>query len=129
MPSAPAKTRKLLIIDDDQDICEVLACAIESTLGWETKVAYSGLTGLKMAAEDQPDLILLDIMMPGLNGRDTLGHLRRTPQTAHIPIVFISAIAQSRNHGELMALGPVAVIEKPFDPFELASQLDSIMAS
>jgi CheY-like chemotaxis protein len=128
MPTVALKTRKLLVIDDDHDICEVLACAIESTLGWDVTVAHSGLTGLKMAEEGQPDLILLDIMMPGLNGPDTLGYLRRTPQTAHIPIVFISAVAQTRNHNELMALGPVAVFPKPFDPFELADQLASLMA-
>ncbi len=128
MAISPAKTRKLLIIDDDHDICEVVACAIESMLGWEVIKAESGLTGLKMAEDEQPDLILLDIMMPGLNGRDTLGHLRRAPQTAHIPIVFVSAIVQNKNYNDLMALGPVAVFPKPFDPFELANQLASLMA-
>lgn len=114
---------KILYIDDEADIREVAQMSLELDPSFEVRTCDSGSAGLAMAAEWAPDLILLDVMMPAMDGPTTLAKLREEAATANIPVVFITARTQSREVDQLKELGASGVIAKPFDPMRLASQV------
>ena len=119
--------RRVLIVDDDDDVRNITELAASRIGKWDTVLAAGGLEGLEKARSVQPDVILLDVMMPGLDGPATLARLREDPATAHIPVVFLTAKAQ---HGELesyKALGACGVIVKPFEVAGFADQLRQIV--
>ena len=115
--------RKLLIIDDESDIREVAAMSLEAVCGWCVMQACSGKEGLELAQEHTPDAILLDIMMPDLDGPSTLQLLRSNSATAQIPVIFLTAKAQSADRKRFSDLGVAAVLSKPFDPMVLGEQI------
>ena len=115
--------RRILIIDDEDDIREVAALSLETIAGWEVVVAGSGAQGLAIAAECRPDAILLDVMMPGMDGPATFRELRRNPVTASIPVLLLTAKVQSSDQRRFADLGVQAVLFKPFDPLTLAKQI------
>jgi len=115
--------RRILIIDDEDDIREVAALSLETIAGWEIVVAGSGAQGLAIAAECRPDAILLDVMMPGMDGPATFRELRRNPVTASIPVLLLTAKVQSSDQRRFADLGVQAVLFKPFDPLTLAKQI------
>jgi two-component system OmpR family response regulator len=119
--------RHILHIDDEPDIREV----VELSLGLDPKFSMrscaSGREGLAAAAEFPPDLILLDVMMPGMDGPTTLSYLRENPRLAAIPVVFMTARAQTREIEMFLSLGAVGVIPKPFDPMMLATLVRQYM--
>jgi CheY-like chemotaxis protein len=115
--------RRILIIDDEDDIREVAALSLETTAGWEVVVAGSGAQGLAIAAESRPDAILLDVMMPGMDGPATFRELRRNPATAGIPVLLLTAKVQSSDQRRFADLGVQAILFKPFDPLTLAKQI------
>jgi len=115
--------RRILIIDDEDDIREVAALSLETIAGWEIVVARSGAQGLAIAAECRPDAILLDVMMPGMDGPATFRELRRNPVTASIPVLLLTAKVQSSDQRRFADLGVQAVLFKPFDPLTLAKQI------
>ncbi|MGB6745756.1 MAG: response regulator [Terracidiphilus sp.] len=119
--------RKILIIDDEDDIREVAALSLESVAGWEVVSASSGTLGLIRAAEDQPDAILLDVMMPGMDGPTTFRELRKNPVTAHIPVLLLTAKVQSTDQRRFADLGVEAVLFKPFDPLTLSAQISAVL--
>jgi len=92
-------------------------------------VASGGREGLEKAAQENPDLILLDVMMPEMDGYETIKALKSQPGTRHIPVVFLSARAQQAEIQKGRELGAIGYLVKPFDPMMLASQLDAIMSS
>lgn len=114
---------RVLHIDDEPDIREV----VEFSLGLDPDLAMrscaSGEEALAVVEGWAPNIILLDVMMPVMDGPTTLGQLRSNPRTAHIPVVFMTARAQSRELDLLRSLGAVGVISKPFDPMALAASL------
>ena len=116
-------SRRILIIDDEDDIREVAALSLETIAGWEIVVAGSGAQGLTIAAECRPDAILLDVMMPGMDGPATFRELRRNPVTAGIPVLLLTAKVQSSDQRRFADLGVQAVLFKPFDPLTLAKQI------
>jgi CheY-like chemotaxis protein len=115
--------RKILIIDDEDDIREVAAISLESVAGWEVVRASSGAQGLARAAAEQPDVILLDVMMPGMDGPTTFHKLRQNSATAQIPVLLLTAKVQSSDQRRFTDLGVQAVLLKPFDPLILSSQI------
>jgi len=115
--------RKILIIDDEDDIREVAALSLESVAGWEVISAGSGAQGMARAIEHQPDAILLDVMMPGMDGPTTFYELRKNPATAHIPVLLLTAKVQSSDQRRFADLGVDAVLFKPFDPLTLSKQI------
>jgi CheY-like chemotaxis protein len=119
--------RKILIIDDEDDIREVAALSLESVAGWEVVVASSGAQGLLRAAEYQPDAILLDVMMPGMDGPTTFRELRKNPVTARIPVLLLTAKVQSTDQRRFADLGVEAVLFKPFDPLTLSAQISTVL--
>jgi two-component system OmpR family response regulator len=114
---------RVLYVDDDPDICEVATFALELDPGIEVRSEPCGLSGLATAALWRPDAILLDVMMPLMDGPTTLVHLRSDALTCDIPVIFITARAQSREIDEFIKQGARDVITKPFDPMTLAEEL------
>jgi CheY-like chemotaxis protein len=115
--------RKILIIDDEDDIREVAALSLESVAGWTVAVASSGPQGLARAIEQQPDAILLDVMMPGMDGPTTFRELRNHPATAKIPVLLLTAKVQASDQRRFAGLGVEAILFKPFDPLTLSTQI------
>ena len=118
---------KVLIIDDEDDIREVAALSLESVAGWEVFTANSGSQGLARAVEHQPDAILLDVMMPGMDGPTTFRELRKNPLTAKIPVLLLTAKVQSSDQRRFADLGVEAVLFKPFDPLTLSDQIAGVL--
>ncbi len=113
---------RILIIDDEEDIREVAALSLETVAGWEVMSASSGAQGLTRAIEQKPDAILLDVMMPGMDGPTTFRELRNNPATAHIPVLLLTAKVQSTDQRRFADLGVEAVLFKPFDPLTLPAR-------
>jgi CheY-like chemotaxis protein len=120
-------SHKVLIIDDEDDIREVAALSLESVAGWDVVTANSGLQGLARAMEHQPDAILLDVMMPGMDGPSTFRELRKHPATAKIPVLLLTAKVQSSDQRRFADLGVEAVLFKPFDPLTLSDQIAGVL--
>jgi CheY-like chemotaxis protein len=120
-------TRRILIIDDEEDIREVAGLSLETVAGWEIVLADSGAQGLARAAEHQPDAILLDVMMPGIDGPTTFRELRKNPATSHIPVILLTAKVQSNDQRRFAGLGVEAVLFKPFDPLTLSTEIASVL--
>jgi CheY-like chemotaxis protein len=119
------KVRHVLIIDDEEDIREVVEVTLQTMTGWQVVTAASGIEGLEIAQTLQPDAILLDMMMPDLDGIATLSILRATPETQHIPVILITAKEKNVDRSRLTELGVTAIIAKPFNPMNLAKQIAS----
>jgi CheY-like chemotaxis protein len=115
--------RRVLIIDDEDDIREVAALSLEATRDWGILTARSGLEGIQVAAAEKPDAILMDVMMPGMDGPTTFKQLQLNPETAGIPVVLLTAKVQGVDQRQFAGLGVAAVLFKPFDPLALATQL------
>jgi CheY-like chemotaxis protein len=115
--------RRILIIDDEDDIREVAALSLETVAGWEVMMAPSGAAGIVKAKEQLPDAILLDVMMPLMDGPTTFRELRALPETAHIPVILLTAKVQAADQKRFSDLGVAAVMFKPFDPLALAGDI------
>jgi CheY-like chemotaxis protein len=119
--------RRILIIDDEDDIREVAALSLETVAGWEVFAASSGAQGIARALEYQPDAILLDVMMPEMDGVATFHALEANPATARIPVLLLTAKVQSSDQRRFAGLGVRAVLPKPFDPLLLATQIATVL--
>lgn len=119
----------VLIVDDDDDIRTIGTISLGTVGGMSVRQASSGPEGASMAREEGPDVILLDMMMPGLDGLGTLAELRADPRTAEIPVIFMTAKAQSRDLPQYLAAGAIGVIAKPFDPMTLAEEVRALVAA
>ncbi|WP_322516097.1 response regulator [Rhodopseudomonas palustris] len=118
-------TIRVLHVDDEPDIREVAAISLGLDSEFITRSCGSGSEAVAVAAEWPPDIILLDVMMPGMDGPATLARLRASAITASIPVVFMTARAQTRELDLFRSLGAVGVIPKPFDPMTLAASVRS----
>ncbi|MEO7028442.1 MAG: response regulator [Acidobacteriaceae bacterium] len=115
--------RSILIIDDDDDIREVAALSLESIAGWHVTTASSGAAGIRAAVAGQPDAILMDVMMPVMDGPTTFKQIQNTPSIAHIPVILLTAKAQGVDQRRFASLGVAGILFKPFDPLTLATQM------
>ena len=118
--------RTVLVIDDDRDIREVARTSLELVGGFRVILADSGKKGLSLARDARPDAIILDLMMPDLDGRKTLAELKQTEVTAEIPVIILTAKVQSDKH-ELLGCGAAGVLVKPFNPMDLPDQVCEIL--
>ena len=118
---------RVLIIDDEDDIRRIVRISLVNLGGMDVVEASSGGEGIKRAREGALDLILLDVMMPGLDGPSTLAALRSDPRTASIPVIFLTAKAMSPELERLNGLGVAAVLVKPFDPTTLPAQVGAAL--
>lgn len=121
--------RKVLIVDDDEDIRVVSEMALRRIGSWEALVAGSGDEALAKARQERPDVILLDVMMPGVDGPTTMARLRADPATAAIPVIFLTARAQAHEVERYLELGAVGVIRKPFDVMTLPDEIRRLVAA
>lgn len=119
--------KNILLIDDEETIQEVVQVGIEIEAGWQVVTASSGLAGIDLAQNHRPDAILLDVMMPNLDGIDTLSRLKSNDKTSNIPVIFLTAKAQAEEKKQFQNLGVVDVITKPFNSMTLASQIAKIL--
>lgn len=115
--------RRILIIDDEDDIREVAALSLESVAGWSVLTACSGAEGIRAAHVEQPDAILMDVMMPSMDGPTTFREMQRLPEIANIPVVLLTAKVQGVDQRRFAGLGVAGVLFKPFDPLTLAEQM------
>jgi CheY-like chemotaxis protein len=111
--------KRVLIIDDDDGVREVAQMSLQLVAGWEVQTAASGRDGIAAARDMHPDGIVLDVMMPGLDGPETLAELRRDPAVGATPVVFLTAKVQQTERSSLEALDASGIIVKPFDPMHL----------
>ncbi len=116
-------TRRILIVDDEDDIREVAQVSLELVGQYEVLTASSGRDGVRSARDDQPDAILLDVMMPDMDGPATLAELLADPLTRDIPVLFLTAKTQSSERIRLSQLGVAGILTKPFDPLKLAGEV------
>ena len=119
--------KRILIIDDAEDIREVAQVSLEIIGGWEVLTASSGREGMAKALAEQPDAILLDVMMPDQDGPTTFLQLQANSATQHIPVILLTAKALAGDRRMFAELGVASVIAKPFEPMFLASQVAQVL--
>lgn len=121
---------KVLYVDDEPDIREVALLALGLDPGIEARAAASGPEALDLisSGEFRPDVLMLDMMMPGMDGAQTLDAIRAWPSAAALPVVFITARAQAHEVARFRAMGALDVMTKPFDPMTLALELRAVLA-
>jgi CheY-like chemotaxis protein len=112
--------QRVMLVEDDNDIRTVAVMALEMVGGLKVQACESGARALEVVREFAPQLVLLDVMMPGMNGPEVLQALRQLPDSATVPVVFLTAKAQEAEVAKLRALGALDVIAKPFDPMTLS---------
>jgi two-component system OmpR family response regulator len=122
----PEQLKTLLYVDDEPDIREVVQLSLGLMESLTVHACDSGEQALRMLPQVKPDLVLLDVMMPGVDGPTTLKRMRADAAFAHIPVVFMTAKAMPQEIARFRELGAAAVIAKPFDPMQLANQVLAI---
>ena len=120
---------RILLVEDEDDIREVAQIALGLDPGFEIRACASGHEALPLAAEWKPDLILLDVMMPGIDGPETLARLRQDPVAGATTVVCITARTQADELRRLRGLGVAGIIAKPFDPMKLAASVRAFLPS
>ena len=115
--------RRILCVDDDADIRMLLDFSLSQVGGYEVRCCEDGLSALALALQFQPDLVLLDVMMPGMSGPETLAALRTLPEMQGVPVIFVTAKAMPSDLEPLLQLGATGVIVKPFNPMSLPADI------
>ncbi|MCX7931508.1 MAG: response regulator [Rhodovarius sp.] len=119
---------KVLYVDDEPDIREIVEVALSLDPAIDVRLCASGAEALRELRGFAPDLIMLDVMMPGMDGPAVMSEIRKLPEFADTPIIFCTARTQTREAERLRALGACDIVEKPFDPMRLAARLREIEA-
>ena len=120
--------RTILIVDDEDDIREVTRVSLELVGGWTVVAAGSGKDALAEAKAAQPDAILLDVMMPDMDGPTTFLALQADAATRHIPVILLTAKVQAADRLRFSEMGVSGVLAKPFDPMTLPSQVAEVLS-
>ncbi len=113
------RPRRVLVIDDEDHIREVAQVSLQMVAGWDVLTAENGRDGIALAEAEQPDAILLDVMMPEMDGPATFAGLRDNQATRHIPVILLTAKIGGAERRQFDQLGVVSVLAKPFDPMRL----------
>jgi DNA-binding response OmpR family regulator len=119
--------KKVLLIDDEDDIREVAALTLETMADFEVLAASDGMSGVEQAKLHQPEVILLDVMMPGFDGLSTFALLQELQSTRGIPVIFMTARIQGADRRRLSELGALGIIAKPFDPMTLSDEVLALL--
>lgn len=123
MPYEENDLNKVLYVEDDADIRAIAELALQDVGGFSARLCSSGAEAVEAAPDFQPDLILLDVMMPEMDGPETLKALRKIEATQTTPVIFMTARIQRTEIDEYLSLGALGVIPKPFDPMTLADEI------
>ncbi len=118
---------KILIIDDEDDVRDIASMCLGLLDGEQVLTAPGGAEGLELASLHKPDVILLDLMMPVMDGAETMRRLRANPETERIPVIFLTVKNMPSEVDRLMELGALAVMRKPFEPTTLGSQINELV--
>jgi two-component system, OmpR family, response regulator len=121
--------QSVLYVDDDADICSVVQATLRLVPGLLVQTAGSGERAIDLAYELRPDLVLMDVMMPGLDGPSTFKRMRESALLAHIPVIFMTAKVLPAEISQFLQLGAIGVIVKPFDPLKLYGELFALWNS
>jgi CheY-like chemotaxis protein len=119
---------KVLIVDDEADIRRIGELSLQGIGGWDVLLAESGAQGVEAAKAHRPDLILMDMMMPEMDGLTALEELRKDPELQSTPVVFMTAKVQRDEVTRYLEAGAVGVVHKPFDPMALPDELRKILS-
>ena len=122
----PRELKRILYVEDEPSIRTIAVTVLEAVGGFSVIACASGRQALEAAPAAHADLILLDVMMPEMDGPATLKALRGIPQTAQTPVIFMTAKVQASEIGHYKSLGAIDVIAKPFDPMTLSAQIGEI---
>lgn len=117
----------ILIVDDEEDVRAVIQLGLEMQSGWKVLNANSGESAIKTAASEQPDVILLDLMMPDMDGRTTLQKLKNEPKTQKIPVIIMTAKSKYAVEENLGNLDVAAIFTKPLRPLNLAQEISEVL--
>ena len=117
------------MVDDDADIRKICNVSLASVGGWEVTLAASGPEALEKLAQEKPDVILLDVMMPGMDGPTTYAKIKELPGCNDLPVILITAKVQQHELEKYTKLGVAGVIMKPFDPMKLPDQVLTLLDS
>jgi CheY-like chemotaxis protein len=120
-------TKQILVIDDEADLRELIQVALVGYAGWQVQTAATCQQGLEKARDNKPDLILLDISMPEVDGYQCLQQLQAEPDLADIPVIVLTARVQRQDHRKVSEMGIVGVIIKPFNPLSLWQEIAGIV--
>ena len=120
--------RRFVIVEDEKDIRAILRHAIELIKGWSVLEAADGAAGLELIRHELPDAILLDVMMPLVDGRELFRRLCQDGATRSIPVIFITASLQRHEIQSLEELCPVAILAKPFDPIAIVRTISELLS-
>ncbi len=120
--------KQVLLVDDDSNIRILAQMGLEGLTDWKVELASSGAEALSKATETKPDLIILDVMMPGMDGPTTLGELRKVETLNDIPVIFMTAKAQTHEVELYQKMGAKGIITKPFDPMSLPDDIQGILS-
>ena len=119
--------KRILMIDDEEGILAVVRVGLKLTAGWEVLTAVSGTDGIAKAKAERPDAILLDMMMPDMDGIETLGRLKQEPQTKNIPVIIVTAKVKGGTASGVANLDLAGVLTKPFDSLTLNERIATIL--
>ncbi|MEM9149863.1 MAG: response regulator [Cyanobacteria bacterium P01_F01_bin.3] len=120
-------SKRVLIIDDEVSIQKVVTISLKMEADWSVMAASSGKEGVQLAESHRPDVILLDVMMPGIDGIATYEALQENPVTQSIPVVLLTAKTRTAEKQLFQKLGVAGVITKPFPPLALASEIAKLV--
>jgi two-component system, OmpR family, response regulator len=124
---APMNIETVLLVDDDPSIRCIAEISLAEVGKWQVSLADSGKTALEVLLTEKPDLILLDVMMPGMDGPTLFGLIKNNAKCSHTPVIFMTAKVQKHELDHYHQLGAAGVISKPFDPMTLPSQIRTIL--
>jgi len=119
---------KVLLVDDDPNVRKLAKMSLERVGHWQVAVAESGAEAMAIVVAEKPDVILLDMMMPGMDGTMILSQLKQLNEIADVPVIFLTAKVQMHEIEEYLSSGAAGVITKPFDPLLLPKQIAEIVS-
>lgn len=119
--------KRILIVDDEERIREVVRACLVKLAKWEAMTAASGAEAIQTATIEQPDAILLDVSMPGMDGIETFQQLQRNPHTQPIPVILLTAKVQPGEQAQYQQLGVAGLIIKPFDPVQISKEISALL--
>jgi CheY-like chemotaxis protein len=120
-------SRRILVVDDEDAIREVVRAGLELVAGWDVKLAATGADAVAMCRSDPPDAVLLDVMMPAMDGPTTFARLQEDPRTRSVPVIMLTAKVQPAERRRYEDLGVAGVLAKPFDPLSLADHVADLL--
>lgn len=120
-------SRQILLVDDDPGIREVARLSLELTMGWRVLTAASGSEAVRLAREEEISAILLDVMMPDMDGAETFARLRECKESRAIPVVLLTAKTQKADLASYTEMGVAGTVHKPFDPLTLGREIADVL--